>query len=381
MARAVLRLAAVAIFLPSLAFDTEGQTAATSVIRDQPSCQNCNFQLTEVARINIQEGPGFIGIPNSMVRDSRGRVYVTSHLFRGETKVYNADGSYLRTLTKPGGGPGEVSAGANVAVVAGDTVYVFDSGSFRVNVFSPEHHLDRTLSIPLRSFAVTQTGAHLVVAAPKAATGIWTTLHLVTPAGAIIRSFGTPPGKLNNNAEFLLWRYVVASRDSKTVWAAPKFDGYRFERWNLSGKLERVFVREAPWFTPSGPDAVNQFKPGTTPPPALIAAMREDSEGRLWLITGVAKANWKDVVSANPRASQYLTFDAWLEVIDPDRAAVIARQRLPVHGLGFLGADLYTYEEAESGVPIVKIFRVELRQPTTLPRSYKADVRGHTLWW
>jgi hypothetical protein len=300
-----------------------------------------------------------------MVRDSRGRMYVASHVFRGETKVYNADGSFLRTITKRGGGPGEVSSGANLLVMEGDTVYVFDPGSFRVNVFGPEHQLVRELNVPLlRNFDATQTGGQLVVAAAKTVNGIWTTLHLVTPAGVIIRSFGTPTVQLSSNAEFLLWRYVIPNRDGKSIWAAPKFGDYHFEKWSMSGKAEQLFVRQAPWFTPAGNYAVNQWRPGT-PPPALIAAMREDSLGRLWFITGVPKGNWKSITTANPRAGQYLTFDAWLEVIDPERAVVIARQRLAVHALGFLGGDLYAYEEDESGVPSVRIFRIELYQPPT----------------
>jgi hypothetical protein len=289
-------------------------------------------------------------------------MYVTSHVFRGETRVYNGDGSYLRTLTKRGGGPGEVSGGANVATTSGDTVYVFDSSSFRVSVFSPEHHLIRTLNVPLLSFAATQMGDHLAVAAPKAVNGNSTTLHVMTTAGVVVRSFGMPVGQVTN-AEFQLWRHVAASGDGKSLWAAPKFDDYRLEHWSSSGKLEKLIVRLAQWFTPAGADAVSQWKPGSTPPPALIAAIREDSLGRLWVITGVAKANWQRITSANPRAAQHLIFDSWLEVIDPERAAVIARQRLPVHALGFLGADLYTYEEDESGVPIVRILKVELRHP------------------
>jgi hypothetical protein len=339
----------------------KSQTAPAREIRDQPTCASCDFRITPLVRIDAQEGPGIIAIANTMARDSRGRLYVTSYVFRGETKVYNPDGSYLRTLTKPGGGPGEISQGAIVQVLPGDTVYVFDSGSFRVSVFSPQHTLVRTIQVALETgAAIPVGGARMVVAAPKSVSGNYTTLHLVSSAGEVMRSFGTPSDQSLIKGDFLFWREITASRDWNGVWAASKFGNYRFERYDLSGALERQFVRTAPWFTPRAD--LTHWRPGVTAPPAVIAALHEDSLGRLWIITGVAKADWKRFETPDGQ-NQHLKFDAWLEVIDPERAVVIARQKLPVHALGFLGDDIYSYEEDEAGAPAIRIWKIELRQP------------------
>jgi hypothetical protein len=121
-------------------------------------------------------------------------------------------------------------------------------------------------------------------------------------------------------------------------------------------------VRDAPWFAPKGVEAVAGRKPGVTPPPPVVLAIREDSLGRLWIISVVASRDWRRYETPNP-ARPHLTVDPWLEVIDPERGVVVARKKLPVFGMGFVGDDMYSYEEDEAGAPIVRLWRLILREP------------------
>lgn len=66
--------------------------------------------------------------------DRRGDVYVGD---QWAVKVFAPDGTLLRTLGRRGSGPGEFEAIASVALMPGDSVFVFDGGLQRVTVLEP----------------------------------------------------------------------------------------------------------------------------------------------------------------------------------------------------------------------------------------------------
>jgi hypothetical protein len=65
-----------------------------------------------------------------------------------ELRSFDGDGHVVRTLGKKGDGPGEFRRIAQVSVVEGDTVYVFDYPLFRISVFDPNGALVRTIPVP-----------------------------------------------------------------------------------------------------------------------------------------------------------------------------------------------------------------------------------------
>jgi hypothetical protein len=70
---------------------------------------------------------GFIAV------DSRGEIYVTDTQTQN-IRVFNPQGEYLRTIGRPGAGPGELSPGAAFVLIApGDTLLVPDLQNRRVN--------------------------------------------------------------------------------------------------------------------------------------------------------------------------------------------------------------------------------------------------------
>jgi len=66
--------------------------------------------------------------------DHRGDVYVADGW---AVRVFAPDGGLLRTIGRHGDGPGEFTAATLVAVLPGDSVWVFDGGLNRVTVFEP----------------------------------------------------------------------------------------------------------------------------------------------------------------------------------------------------------------------------------------------------
>jgi hypothetical protein len=347
-------------FTPAVA---QAQTPVASTIRDAVGCAKCEIRVAQKLKLDTDDGPGFVGVPARISRDSRGRLYLASGTFLGETKVYDANGVYLRHLTKRGSGPGEVNGGSIAQIVRGDSIYVFDSRSPRLSVFSPDYRFVRDTRVALTPFAATTLDSmNFLVAAPNTVGGVSYSLHLVDANGVIHRSFGTPSEQNKNATNLHLWRRVARSNE-REVWSAPNFGDYRLERWATSGELKQVLLREAPWYTPSGPDAPAQWRPGVTPPPASILALRQDEAGRLWVLLAVARNDWKKAYEI-PKAPAHMMFDGILEVIDPINRSVVARKRLGFYALGFVNEDVFSYDEDKDGRPIIAIWKVELYEPS-----------------
>jgi hypothetical protein len=161
-----------------------------------------------------------------------------------------------------------------------------------------------------------------------------------------------------------LWRQIVVTRQ-RTIWAVPNFSNYEIEEWSDDGRLIRTLTRDAPWYAPSGPEAQLRWISGVTTPPAAIPAVHVDAEGRLWILSLVAKDDWKRAYERRDVQSPpgYLKFDTVIEVIDPGRGRVLARRRLPILATGFVGPDLFSYAESETGVPTITIWTVGFTSP------------------
>lgn len=87
--------------------------------------------------------------------DAAGNVYALD-MQASQVRVFDGEGTWLRTLGGPGGGPGELSAQAMAVFVVGDELWVADMGNQRVTRWGldgserPALSLDFTRGVPLR---------------------------------------------------------------------------------------------------------------------------------------------------------------------------------------------------------------------------------------
>jgi 6-bladed beta-propeller protein len=193
--------------------------------------------------------------------DSEGDLYVAD-LQAQEVRVFNPSGVYLRTIGKPGSGPGEIGAGGLVGVfVIGDEVLVPDMANARINRFTLEGEpldaatLDVLAGIPIRWDRV----AHEVIAQRRTVNTDPSAAEDFVPTGDVVVT-------MNRETPEILATLPVGQSmqftgggipqikifDPEPVWDAGDDGGIlvamnsavRIEVWSPDGALQHVISRE-----------------------------------------------------------------------------------------------------------------------------------------
>lgn len=121
--------------------------------------ETTRWSLTEELRIGSAEGDldYQFGSISGIVVGNQGNIFVLDQQ-AAEIKVYDPSGTYLRTIGKAGGGPGEIGALGGGALLdsPGDTLSVADMRNMRVQHFleggapAGNYRIDMTQGIPLK---------------------------------------------------------------------------------------------------------------------------------------------------------------------------------------------------------------------------------------
>ncbi len=118
----------------------------------------CRIDFEPIVDLGSFDGPGFLASTDLLAaRDHRGRYYVVES-YGTRIKVFDAEGRYLESLGREGGGPGEFRGISAIAVAPGDTLHVFDWSNVRWSVFGPDGRFVRDTRLEIQpSLGVART--------------------------------------------------------------------------------------------------------------------------------------------------------------------------------------------------------------------------------
>ncbi len=94
-----------------------------------------------------------LSAPRGIARASDGTIYVSDNSLHA-IKVFDANGTFIRTFGTSGSGDGELSGPRDIAIDASGDVYVADQGNNRIQVFSASGVFER-------KWSVTESGGYL----------------------------------------------------------------------------------------------------------------------------------------------------------------------------------------------------------------------------
>ena len=145
---------------------------------------------------------------------------------------------------------------------------------------------------------------------------------------------------------------------------------YRLTRWTAAGTRGAVLERAPSWF--AGPSRMTLGGPDAPPPPS-IAAVQEDSLGRLWVFTNVPAPGWRDAWASVSRGAREVEttqiaveelYRTMIEVIDPRAGRVVFRRVSDDWIVAALpGVRSVAYRVDGNGVPRLHVLALSLRTP------------------
>ena len=259
---------------------------------------------------------------------TNGDLYLVAPLDGDPDEITVHSASQESVLGRRGDGPGEFRAINRV---------VYGEGTFRVFSRARETLYDDTLNlittrrVPVPAFAAVPLDSSRSVVqgwlrAREGQSGFL--FHVIGQDGS--GSFGPRITSLGRNPRAVL--FALGPSPGPYFWAAAQ-DSYVFEKWSADGQVVKTLRPRSSTliFERIGADEV--IDPFNRRPPATVVALREDTQGRLWVATLVAKSDWRPTEQLEEgrdyAAALVQLGETIVEVIDIGSSRVIASQRIP----------------------------------------------------
>lgn len=228
-----------------------------------------------------------------------------------EVRVFDSSGQFLHRIGREGDGPGEFRSPVGLAVLAGDTLLVWDRGARRLSWFSLDGTLadDRTLREPggirtIRRVALSPSGTALVLGATTTEEDLgnqgrvretWQIVP-VEPSGDAGRPIGTTPGteraiqvQGSGTGEIMSisvqgrwwWGEGFAWASERGVWTADQlsFEARHFDLERGLDRIVRVMAEDRP-FTNALIDSLHRVELDRVADPEIRELWRADFQER-----------------------------------------------------------------------------------------------------
>ncbi len=282
---------------------------------EAPLCEDC-IEFAHVARLGSDEmGPGFLvdrGTLEYVVRDSRGNYWVGQET---QIKVFDAEGTFLRSVGRGGDGPMEFGRAAPIHTDASGRVHVVDTDNQRISVIDEAFTLVEEKRLPtwISAQAPLNDGERYVVQASIEEPGrTGKPLHIIDGSGTL-KSFGGENSDEGSSLGSIDLR--LASGPQGSVFAAQPAE-YMIEAWSQEGtrvgalRGEPKLNAETSLQEPPSPD---------NPPPSGLGAIRPDSDGLLWVSLLILRPDWLQHLMWDPSGdvSSEVTPDVITRIYQP----------------------------------------------------------------
>jgi len=326
------------------------------------ACADCEIDLVEVAVLgdpadpaSVWEGAG--QAPCVVGRMNSGEFLVSAPVGGGEILVYEAEGPSTRSIGHPGEGPGEFGSHLRLTVGPGDTLYVLDEDSPRLQVLTPFGGYVRSLNFPWRvsTFALLPTGEIVIHPAPRPGSPDALPLFfLYSRSGEEIRSFGEPDKMLTE-----LDQWAVTPAPDGGFWESNT-RRYEARLRKPDGTVTRTVRRTVDWFPPDA--ELDPGFPMTGPLPTILHHVRDDGKGLLWVYLLRPDDDWEPPSSPEitPGSTRRM-FDTVIEVLDLQKSRLVTSLRLDEWLGSACGSNLtYTVFYTESGDTRIRVLEPRL---------------------
>ena len=178
---------------------------------------------------------------------------------------------------------------------------------------------------------------------------------------AVTRSFGPPTRAFRG-----ITHHVLATGASGVVVSASPL-AYQLHLWSSSGAPLQTLVRRPAWFADSSSGRVGTPQ---TPPAPLIQTLGVDRAGYIWVFIRVAATSWQTSWAAVPAGAREVSsrelddgrlFDTRVEVIDPARGRVVARETVSGLVSAWLGdGEVAVYGASGSDDAVLRVDKLRL---------------------
>ncbi len=341
--------------------DSNDAGSGTRLIDGDPICPDCQINFRHVATLGSEADPasvweGAAGSECMVAQLSTGKFVLGGVASRGDVFMYDDQGRFIRSISRQGQGPGELTSRARILVSAGDTLWVADDGNVRMQVWTAagQHIRSFSMPAPYRAFTRLNRG-DIVFDGPVDRTGD-PMYYVLSPLGEELDRVGESKSREVD----LEWSVLARRRGPGGGFWASSIWHYAIEHWDSGGSLSGTLVRDAAWFPPYPPYPDEVFD--SEPPPPGMYHIREDTQGRLWAFVLLPDADWRPEIPRRPRHTwNRETFDYLVEVIDPALARLIARDIHDDRVAPMCNSPLvYTVVEAPSGDLRVRVMEPQI---------------------
>jgi hypothetical protein len=319
-------------------------------------CAACRIELERVATIGSADDEHLYRQFSQLTRGATGYLVANGYT-PGVVVVYDSAGAFVRTIGRPGGGPGELAEWSLIHVTAADTLLAASGG--RITVFrTPDGEAVRSWHPQAVVWGLTSLRGGITAAA-LAPNARQETVRIFDPDGSRRASIFFD-GALEHRDQ--LGQRLHSAGDTLLLVSAT--GSYELRAFDTDGALRWTVRREVDWFRPyvrQPPGALIR----TPSLPDIVGAWVE-GDRYLWVLLERPAEDWRPVgQSQRPDEVDFNTlFSSQLEVIDLESGQLLASQRMRWLLPAADGRPLvYTSRTGAYGQTIFDVWQVDLVPP------------------